>query len=72
MAADTVLDVEQIVRRAPRLGRHVTIIRFEGGLHDLVLSAEPVRDRVFAEMRSWLGYLDAGAGRRDPGRSIPG
>ncbi len=65
MTADTVLDVEQIVRQAPRLGRHVTIVRFEGGLHDLVLSAKPVRDRVFAEIGAWLAYLDAGAGRPD-------
>ena len=58
MTADTVLDVEQIARRSTRLGRHVTLVRFEGGLHDLVLSAEPVRQSVFAEMRAWLGYLD--------------
>ncbi|HEY9292859.1 MAG TPA: alpha/beta hydrolase [Microlunatus sp.] len=56
--ADTVLDVEQIARRAPRLGSHVTVVRFDGGLHDLVLSAPPVRAAVFAEMRAWLGYLD--------------
>ena len=55
--ADTVLDVEQIAARAPGLGRCVTISRIEDGLHDLVLSAEPVRDRVFAEMARWLrGY----------------
>ena len=37
-AADTVLDVEQIARRATKLGRHVTIVKFDGGLHDLFLS----------------------------------
>lgn len=62
-SADTVLDVEQIARQAPRLGRHVTVVRFEGGLHDLVLSPKRVRDQVFAEMHAWLAYLDAGAGR---------
>ena len=55
--ADTVLDVEQIARRAPKIGRRVTIVRFDGGLHDLVLSPEPVRHRVFAEMRVWLDYV---------------
>lgn len=55
--ADTVLDVEQIAHRAPNLGRHVSIVRFDGGLHDLVLSAKPVREAVFAEMEAWLGYL---------------
>lgn len=57
--ADTVLDVEQIAHRAPNLGRQVSIVRFEGGLHDLVLSAEPVREAVFAEIQAWLGYLAA-------------
>ncbi len=57
MSVDTVLDVEQIATRATRLGRNVTIQRFEGGLHDLVLSRRPVRDRVFAGMSAWVtGY----------------
>ncbi|MGI3783084.1 MAG: alpha/beta hydrolase [Janthinobacterium lividum] len=47
---DTVLDVEQIAARAVRLGRSVTVVRVEQGLHDLVLSAAPVRARVFAEI----------------------
>jgi len=51
---DTVLDVEQIVSRATRLGRLVTIVRIEEGMHDLVLSAPPVRERVFAELARWL------------------
>jgi alpha-beta hydrolase superfamily lysophospholipase len=59
MGVDTVLDVEQIARRTPRLGRHVTLARFPGGLHDLVLSPKPVREAVFAEMKAWLRYLDA-------------
>ena len=36
-AADTVLDVEQMARRATKLGRHVTIVRFTDGLHDTVI-----------------------------------
>jgi alpha-beta hydrolase superfamily lysophospholipase len=58
-ATDTVLDVEQIVRRATKVGRRVTIVRFDGGLHDLILSTKPVRDQVFAEMAAWLDYLSA-------------
>jgi alpha-beta hydrolase superfamily lysophospholipase len=57
--ADTVLDVDQIANRAQRLGRHVTLVRFEGGVHDLVLSAKPVREAVFAEMKAWIGYLSS-------------
>ncbi|MFX4272101.1 alpha/beta hydrolase [Propionibacteriaceae bacterium Y1685] len=55
--ADTVLDVAQIAARAPRLGSCVTLVRIAGGMHDLVLSAPPVRERVFAEMARWArGY----------------
>jgi alpha-beta hydrolase superfamily lysophospholipase len=50
---DTVLDVEQIANRATRLGRHVTIVRISEGMHDLVLSAEPVRRQVLAEIERW-------------------
>jgi len=57
---DTVLDVEQIATRAVRLGRHVTVVRVEEGLHDLVLSAPPVRERVFAEIARFVGaYVPA-------------
>ena len=44
-SADAVLDVEHIVRWAPRLGRHVTLVRFDGGMHDLTLSGAEVRSR---------------------------
>ena len=58
MTADAVLDVEHIAGYASRLGRHVTIVRVDGGMHDLTLSAPPVRERVFAELDRWLGaYL---------------
>ncbi|HET9873444.1 MAG TPA: alpha/beta hydrolase [Propionibacteriaceae bacterium] len=52
--ADTVLDVEQIAQRAVRLGRHVTMVRFDRGIHDLVLSEAPVRQQVFGEITRWL------------------
>ena len=54
MAADSVLDVEHISRWAPKLGRHVTIVRFDGALHDLILSRPAVRERVFAELDRWI------------------
>jgi alpha-beta hydrolase superfamily lysophospholipase len=55
---DTVLDADQIARWSPKLGRHVTLLRIEGGMHDLVLSAKPVRERVYAETARWLdAYL---------------
>jgi alpha-beta hydrolase superfamily lysophospholipase len=58
MRADSVLDVEHIAHYSSRLGSHVTIVRIDGGLHDLTLSAAPVRARVFEELERWIGaYL---------------
>jgi alpha-beta hydrolase superfamily lysophospholipase len=51
---DSVLDVEHIVRWAPRLGRRVTIARFDGGMHDLTLSGKDVRTEVFRELSRWV------------------
>lgn len=66
--ADVVLDVEHIVRWAPNLGRHVTVARFEGGLHDLTLSGAVVRERVFAEIDRWIsGYFPAATAAADAG-----
>ena len=50
---DTVLDVERLGSAAVHLGAHVTVVRIDGGLHDLVLSEEPVRAEVFEQMRTW-------------------
>ena len=41
--ADAVLDPADMARWAPGLGRHVTLVRFEGAQHDLALSQAPVR-----------------------------
>jgi alpha-beta hydrolase superfamily lysophospholipase len=52
--ADSVLDVDHIARWTPALGRHVTLVRVEGGKHDLTLSAAPARKQLFAELARWL------------------
>jgi len=52
--SDVVLDVEHIVRWAPRLGPRVTIARFDGGIHDLTLSGKEVRTAVFRELARWV------------------
>ena len=52
--ADAVLDVANIARWAPSLGRNVTLVRIEGGRHDLVLSAQPYQRQVFEELDTWL------------------
>lgn len=56
-AADIVLDVEVIVRRAVQLGPVVTVVRIRDGVHDLTLSPAPVRVRLYAEVSRWAaGY----------------
>jgi alpha-beta hydrolase superfamily lysophospholipase len=66
---DAVLDVEHIVRWSPMLGPHVTIARFEGGMHDLMLSGKQVRTEVFRELGRWV---DAFVPPRDaPGIPVP-
>ncbi|MCD0452773.1 alpha/beta hydrolase [Actinocorallia sp. API 0066] len=60
--SDIVLDVEHIAKWSPGLGAHVTIVRIENGLHDLVLSAKPARDQVFTELGRWIdAYVPAEA-----------
>lgn len=54
LQSDTVLNVDALARRAVQLGDNVTVMRFDGGLHDLVLSRREVRDRVYAVMERWM------------------
>jgi alpha-beta hydrolase superfamily lysophospholipase len=51
--SDVVLDVELLARRAVQLGPTVTVVRVRDGLHDLALSAPPVRARFYAELDRW-------------------
>ena len=51
---DSVLAVEQIVDRAPRLGPDVTVVQVPGGVHDLALSPEPARTAYLECVRSWV------------------
>ncbi len=57
---DAVLDTDAIAHWSTSLGGHVTCVRIQNGMHDLLLSREPVRKNVFAEMRAWLGYVGLG------------
>src|SRR5581483_11272155 len=57
---DLVLNADDIARWSTRLGPHVTCVRIDGALHDVVLSAEPVRKKAFAELERWMtAYLPA-------------
>lgn len=52
--ADVVLDVDSLAARAPMLGNHITLVRIDGGKHDLMLSAKEPRARYLAEVERWL------------------
>jgi alpha-beta hydrolase superfamily lysophospholipase len=51
--ADIVLDWRHIAKWSRTLGPRVTVLGFPGGMHDLVLSAPPVRDEVFRQLFAW-------------------
>ena len=53
-AADTVLDIRRLAAASPKLGRCVTLVRIDGGLHDLALSRPAVRATYFDEIERWL------------------
>lgn len=54
MEVDAVIDVNEIARPGIRIGRRVMVNRYAGALHDVILSAEPVRRLVYADLASWL------------------
>jgi alpha-beta hydrolase superfamily lysophospholipase len=54
MKADTVLDVKDMVRYAPKIGRNVDVVEVPDGMHDLFLSAEPARGYALSQVDKWL------------------
>ena len=53
--SDSVLNVEDIRRYAPKLGADVTYAEVRGGIHDLFLSTHKVRAEAFRIVFDWLG-----------------
>lgn len=51
---DCVLDVAQMVERAPLLGDDVTVVQVEGGVHDLALSAPVAREAYESAVLDWV------------------
>lgn len=51
---ETVLDLARTWRLAPRLGPDVTVVRIEGAVHDLSLSADGPREEYLATVLDWL------------------
>ena len=57
-STDIILNVKDIQKNAENLKGDVTIIPVKGGIHDLVLSKKPVREKVYDELFSWLQKID--------------
>jgi len=51
--ADIVLDWKPVASWSRALGANVSVLQFPGGLHDLVLSRQAIRDEVFAQLFTW-------------------
>ena len=69
--SDSVLDVRDMLRWAPFLGRHVTILQVNGGMHDLTLSARTGPGVVLRRSRPLAGHVRRRFPRARPGRSWP-
>lgn len=64
-SSDVVLVVDDIARRATRLGSEVTVARIEGAIHDVFLSAPRPRAVAYDRVTRWL------SGYRPKKRSAP-
>lgn len=54
--ADIMLNVEQMRHWLPKLGKDVTDVPLSGAKHDVLLSAETVREKAMEEIDTWLAY----------------
>ena len=52
-SADCVLDVRHMAERAPLVGPDVTVVRVDGGVHDLALSPSPARETYERAAVEW-------------------
>ncbi len=52
--SDVILDVKDMTHNAKKMKGDVQTLAVKNGLHDLVLSAPPVREKVYQDLFSWL------------------
>lgn len=52
--ADVVLDVEEIQKYGAKLGKQVTPVQIDNGLHDLLLSSPSVRSAAYTTIFDWI------------------
>lgn len=53
-SSDVILDVKHIAKYAQKIKGDVEIVSVKDGLHDLILSAKPVRTQVYQTLFQWL------------------
>ncbi|MDB0323866.1 alpha/beta hydrolase, partial [Acinetobacter baumannii] len=51
---DVILDVKDIAKFGKKMKGDVSVVSIHNGLHDLVLSAQPVREQVYQQLFQWL------------------
>ncbi|SEE85135.1 Lysophospholipase, alpha-beta hydrolase superfamily [Arthrobacter alpinus] len=65
LAADVVLNVDAVAKRALDLGTHITLHKIPGAFHDVFLSPAQTRVQAYAGMGRWVeAVLDTAAQRR--------
>ena len=52
--SDVILDVKDMIHNAKKMKGDVQTLAIHNGLHDLVLSAPPVRENVYQQLFQWL------------------
>ncbi len=57
---DVVLNVADIEKWTPNIGKNITIKVIPEAKHDIILSIPPVREYAFEELGKWLGQLPNG------------
>lgn len=58
--ADSVLEVDAVARAGLKLGPEVTIMRIDGAIHDIFLSAKEPRAAAYAALDRWVRGWNAG------------
>lgn len=56
--ADIILDVEDMKRIGPKIGKNVTLVEIKNGMHDLFLSKKQIREDALNKMFGWLNQLN--------------
>lgn len=57
MTSDVILNVKDIKRLGPKLGKNITLVEIDGAVHDVFLSKKEVRAMAFKKTFDWLQQL---------------